>query len=1698
MTTTSNTASNAFNFLSFVNNSVDPRTGQYTLGIELPELVANNLCGPSLPLHIGFNPMNTQDSGFGMGWTLNLSQYDPATGLLHLHTGESFKVTGGDASDGTGKVFKERKLRSFHFHDHGTGYRVEHKAGMVELLELQGPSDNRMALPARVEAPSGHGITLSYSNFQGAPCLVGIKDDTGLELLAITYTASEITLALHPTSGPGGTPLASYTIELDQRFTPAVRLPHTIVLPSDDKASWGLTYDKVRGVVCLTEVRTPVGGVETINYDDEGHRFPGDVREPLPRVSRHTIKPGAGQPDMVTTYGYTSNNFLGRGSGVTWRDNGEDNLYQYTGTDFSYGSTVTYLAAGKPLRSITRSFNRFHLLTLQVTEQAHEVYDEHATQPRRETCVEELETVYHETSAGFELQPAYFQLPKHQLKRWKIKEDLSRLREEVLITHYDEQGNLALESKAAAPVYKDGVIDEAATLATTIHTRHTYYPHNGSGNDCPPDPQLFTRSRKTSTLHPAANGVGQAATLQTLYRFKHLAALSGASGAMGFLAAHEEDLLQVDGEQTQLLHTTARQFFEEGTHGKFLHARLDHEKQTLKHPSEPTKDKISTLTFFHSLVDDDSQQKTLLQVRETFKGHDLAERVTASAMSIHNGLVYRNQDANKVETHYRYDALNRLMAETVAPGTAHAATQAHTYTLGAQANETATDVNGVVTRTWFDGYNRPIRQERETLDEQTAQRTWHDVQTTQYDSAGRVESETTYDYLESETRTLINTFAYDGWGNRVASLLPDGVVECTERSPFGKEGFIVQQWQERSEEARPRQRRQFISTEFNRFDSPVSDRRLDLDGQLVGSKHYLYDGGGRCVSEVQQLRDPLKPEAPPLEQTTKFSYDVWNRMTNTTRPDGSVLQRRFASHSIAELTTELELSPADGGASKIICKRAYDSLERLTSLTVGNRTETFRYQGQMTLIDERDKASGRTLKYAYTPELTPQPTSITFKGATAANDGATFGYTRPDAAITSADNGAGTRSYRYTDQGYLLKETWADKQSAGNYNIEHTSSLQGRPLERKPSDGPLTRYTYDNEGRLKTTTQGNLNATFTYDPDGRLHTTTTVDSVSNRQAVSTVLYDGLGRECERSAALDDGSTRTVKLVWRDDDLLHSRVTLRDGQLCLTETFNYDQLNRLDRVSYALDDQNPVQEYLPRNRAGRSISSQAFRFDDWNNLTRCVTAFSDGNTDDARFSYGAASAADVQDMFQLRELTHTLQPDYPATQAFTYDDDGNQRNDEWGRQLAYDDHGRLQQVSSKDGSTVLARYRYDGHDHLVGVTHDQQPEQLRRYEGYRLSTVSQGGEQAHYLHGDSHPLGLQNPAKPQDTHLLLTDNAASVTAEYGAAGVSETHWSLYGERGEDDTLQSLLAFNGEIREQQLDWYLLGRGYRAYNPGLMRFHSPDSLAQEEVGVNPYLYALGNPVNWRDPTGHRASSILERDPKPPYIDPVEEPKATGLWGMLGQVLAGAVGMAVGAALTAVFPPAASIGIGLLLVGLGVTATIVAQNEKNQTTAMILGIAGAFLIGAGISMASGGALKKFKAWKAARGRSDSFSSAGSTASSRSQSSGQMPPVPSRQPSIQSNYESGFVPNRFQRPEPPVDYSIPTQPSGFETPTNPLTIQQPQPQPVGTPPPPRNPPPSPTPFQALANQKGLNDSLAMRLAQPNRGLNRMNFNLIS
>lgn len=107
--------------------------------------------------------------------------------------------------------------------------------------------------------------------------------------------------------------------------------------------------------------------------------------------------------------------------------------------------------------------------------------------------------------------------------------------------------------------------------------------------------------------------------------------------------------------------------------------------------------------------------------------------------------------------------------------------------------------------------------------------------------------------------------------------------------------------------------------------------------------------------------------------------------------------------------------------------------------------------------------------------------------------------------------------------------------------------------------------------------------------------------------------------------------------------------------------------------------------------------------------------------------------------------------------------------------------------------------------------------------------------------------------PQRTVLLATDAQNSVVTEL-AGDTNRMAFSAYGHQSAQQAVMTRLGFNGELCEVRIGWYVLGNGYRAYNPCLMHFHSPDSLSPFGLGgVNAYMYCGGNPVMNKDPTGH-----------------------------------------------------------------------------------------------------------------------------------------------------------------------------------------------------------------------------------------------------
>ncbi|MFP3498588.1 hypothetical protein SB759_30695, partial [Pseudomonas sp. SIMBA_059] len=109
-------------------------------------------------------------------------------------------------------------------------------------------------------------------------------------------------------------------------------------------------------------------------------------------------------------------------------------------------------------------------------------------------------------------------------------------------------------------------------------------------------------------------------------------------------------------------------------------------------------------------------------------------------------------DANGVVTRYRYDSLNRLLEQTVAPDDPdHAATVAYDYGQVIEDKRSLwyaqiTDPNKVITRAYHDGLERSVRVERTLKDLNDPGKTITRITSkTQYDSIGRVASETQFD-----------------------------------------------------------------------------------------------------------------------------------------------------------------------------------------------------------------------------------------------------------------------------------------------------------------------------------------------------------------------------------------------------------------------------------------------------------------------------------------------------------------------------------------------------------------------------------------------------------------------------------------------------------------------------------------------------------------------------------------------------------------------------------------------------------------------------------------------------------------------------------------------------------------------------------------------------------------------------------------
>jgi RHS repeat-associated protein len=445
--------SQGFNFSSFVQDGVDPRTGQFTSSISLYETPAEIRNCASFKLVLKFSPSNTEDIGFGKGWLLNLSRYQHASPRsLLLSTGEHYQVV----QDGGVLRVVDQKLQKFKLEKKGSDFQISYKDGRIEVLS-NGDNVWNTSVPVGLYAPNGRRLTLTWIAVKGQPRLSKILEGSE-ELLQINYGDPYVEIV----RAPGTAGATTFTaVQKSGRLG-------EFWLPLAGKPKWEFDYQTFGKTTCLTSIRNPIGLAETVTYKADGHKVPqGGPSAAVPYVVQHIADPGNGQPAIRTLYSYSINNFLGYGGVGSWK-NGQDNLYNVR-DDYLYTATVSVDGG----QEITYTYNRFHLLT--------------KTQQVRNKKQITQSIFYHDKeNVAFEHQPLQFQLPRRVLTNYRDLTDQRLSRDEETQHAFDEWGNPIMDIQTSG-----------------VRTDRIYYPPNGEEGSCPADPHGFQRHLKQQTVTPA-------------------------------------------------------------------------------------------------------------------------------------------------------------------------------------------------------------------------------------------------------------------------------------------------------------------------------------------------------------------------------------------------------------------------------------------------------------------------------------------------------------------------------------------------------------------------------------------------------------------------------------------------------------------------------------------------------------------------------------------------------------------------------------------------------------------------------------------------------------------------------------------------------------------------------------------------------------------------------------------------------------------------------------------------------------------------------------------------------------------------------------------------------------------------------------------------------------------------------------------
>lgn len=1140
-----------FNSMTEKRNNVQLRTGLFEACVPLPRVVGNLGFGPEVDLSLLYTPVVNNHAGLGDGWSFAFTTYHEKSGQLTLHTGEVLKVEKGEELTTPSVIARWIA---------GPTLVVERKDGRVETLKKQG--DSAIWVPEKLTTDGYRHVALSWaviaqvigSTTHYQVRLTGIRNDTPSAigdpaavkaeaertLVSVVYEPAKEPSSVTITFWPGSDEALRYVLAIDDVALRSVTPPEG----ADGKSVFDYQDDAVCGWL-LTSIVTFDGLTETVEYVPESRKFPDDAKlEKLPCVSRHTIKPRGGGPDVVTEYIYSQDTANADAAYTTTVTEKAESGGRKTAYVYDSGHSMVSETTIRGDCTIERSFRQ-------------EVDDnDNDYEYNYDDDYDDSKGIHRTTETRFTRNSAY-----------RIERDVSRFRANGTLASISSRGldtSFVFEREGA---FTDAylIVEDTDTLLKHI----TLEAISGLNRKRPVRTfisQSFRRQEIRQEIGYFKDGyrIGLRERVRQGVTEGHWGDLP----ASGIASTTYDYALNGTG---MTITTTDRRGVEAQATSRtvsILSGRLIREVDAANNTTEYTYDNAGRLASSTAC-----------------KGSTY-EEVTGYAYPCMGRMEITEPDGRKraVES----DGRDNVIKEAIASVASNVWTPLFDVTfddLGRKSVVTKYDTAGNVSisETCTFAYDNWGQECRVTYSDGRSLFNEFDPILLQRDEwEGKATD-------KHRTRTFYNvddSVCFVRWLDAEGKAYKAQAVSYFNGRPEHvktTDGTFIERCTYKYD-LLGRPHRQIRSVGNRSITLQAAPRVSPANGQIT------------IDAEDSDLEVDFWGDLYRLDYVLAYAYRPHDCL------DHEPIEIAFFDGAAYRASTGNEIwnMPAadDTGGQKFVRtlgKRDFDAWGRVTSITRAGITETMTYEGLVPVPKMVTAADSTTLTYEYIPQLGYRPSKVSGPGGKTK----TFGYTHGTTRQSTAMEGAAGLTFDH-DLNEEVTDSTATVATGVSRSTARSWSEAGRLLSETDATGGTTTYTYNTKGQRTRTLRGtNVQTDHVYDARGSLASEDVALGSDKANVVYT--YDAMYRETSRTFTLPDKTVLTLSRDYYPDSRVKS-ACLKNGATTLgSKAYAYDRNGRLETCTTTGD-------WRPNNPKGKAIDSQVFTYDTLGNITKCASTF----------------------------------------------------------------------------------------------------------------------------------------------------------------------------------------------------------------------------------------------------------------------------------------------------------------------------------------------------------------------------------------------------------------------------------------------------------------------------------------------------------